>query len=100
MPNCSEEAHYDSKTRMGPWGFLCETHFKQYGVPPSTKLEKRVKIAYESDKIPVVNLPLTLDSIIDVPCPHCGESRAVEPDANYTVTCESCDNKFRVVSPI
>lgn len=100
MPGCNSTAAYDTKTRMGPWGYLCESHYNRYGTAPSTKLEQRVKIAYKSDKIPTVHLPLTLDSIVDISCPHCGESRTVEPDANYTVTCDSCDNKFKVVSPI
>ena len=29
---CSNEAQYDGKTRMGPWGNMCETHFKEYGI--------------------------------------------------------------------
>lgn len=105
LPKCdickTETAKYDTKTVFGAWGYLCENCYKQYGSLPSTKLEKRVKIdAEKTDKIPVVGLPLTLDSIVVVKCPHCGEPRSVEPDANYTVTCESCGNKFEVVSAI
>lgn len=29
---CSEKAKYDARTRMGPWAYLCEKHFKEYGV--------------------------------------------------------------------
>lgn len=25
-------AHYDCKTKMGPWANLCEEHFRKYGV--------------------------------------------------------------------
>jgi uncharacterized protein (DUF983 family) len=79
---------------------MCEEHQKQYGRGVCTKLEKRVKIAApKTDKIPVVEVPLTLD-IAEVKCPHCGESRTVEPDANYIVTCESCGNKYEIVSQI
>jgi len=30
LPNCDicgKEAHYDAKTRMGPWAYVCEEHF-------------------------------------------------------------------------
>ena len=26
------EAVYDAKTKMGPWGYLCQAHFDKYGV--------------------------------------------------------------------
>ena len=29
---CDEAAKYDAKTKMGPWGFLCEECFKKHGV--------------------------------------------------------------------
>ena len=42
LPNCDfckqnplipyQAAHYDGKTKMGPWAYMCEEHFKQYGV--------------------------------------------------------------------
>ena len=86
---------------MGPWAFLCEAHEKQFGMGMGTRLEKRVKLdAKKTYEIPTVLVPLTLDSLAEVRCPHCGESRSVEPDANYVVTCESCDNKYKVVSQI
>jgi ssDNA-binding Zn-finger/Zn-ribbon topoisomerase 1 len=109
LPNCDvckqsgrdRPAKYDSKTRFGPHAYLCEEHYQSLGCAPTTHLEERVKIAVaKTDQIPVVHLPLTLDDIVDVKCPHCGETRTVEPDANYTVECESCGNKFRVVSAI
>lgn len=25
---CSEKAIYDAKTKMGPWAYMCEKHFK------------------------------------------------------------------------
>ena len=100
MPNCDEEAKYDEKTKMGPWAYLCETHHQKVGVGIGTKLEKRVKIAAaKTSEVPTVTVPLTLDSAT-VRCPHCGENRTVEPDANYTVECENCGNRYEVVSQI
>lgn len=105
LPRCDvcheNDAVYDSKTKYGSHGYLCESCYKLIGCPPTTRLEKRVKInAGKTDKVPTVTVPLTLDSVVDVKCPHCGEPRAVEPDANYTVTCESCENRYMVRSLI
>ena len=97
---CDEQAQYDSKTVLGPWAYLCEKHQREYGCSPTTKLEKRVKIAYKTDKVPFVEVPLTLDSVATVHCPHCNEPRRVEPDADYLVTCESCGNRFKLVPQI
>lgn len=101
MPNCNKEAAYDEKTKMGPWAHLCEDHHQKVGVGVGTKLEKRVKIdAPRSAEIPTVMIPLTLDSLVTIQCPHCGEGRDVESDANYPVTCENCGNQYRVASQI
>ena len=27
-----QEAHYDGKTRMGPWANMCREHFKRFGI--------------------------------------------------------------------
>jgi hypothetical protein len=41
MPTCdlcrgggrpTEPAFYDGKTTQGPWAFMCERHFREYGV--------------------------------------------------------------------
>lgn len=29
---CGKEAYFDAKTQLGPWAFMCEEHFKQYGI--------------------------------------------------------------------
>jgi hypothetical protein len=29
---CKAEAQYDGKTKMGPWAYMCETHFQMYGI--------------------------------------------------------------------
>lgn len=31
VPGCEEPAEYDAKTRRGPWGYFCQTHFDQFG---------------------------------------------------------------------
>jgi len=27
-----QAAHYDGKTKMGPWAYMCREHFKEYGI--------------------------------------------------------------------
>ncbi len=27
-----QEAHYDGKTKMGSWAYMCGKHFRQYGI--------------------------------------------------------------------
>lgn len=27
-----QAAHYDGRTRIGPWAYMCKEHFKQYGI--------------------------------------------------------------------
>lgn len=29
---CGREAHYDARTRQGPWGYLCDECFEEFGV--------------------------------------------------------------------
>ena len=29
---CGDEAHYDGKTKLGPWGYMCEPCFKKHGI--------------------------------------------------------------------
>ena len=107
LPDCDvckqkgtkREAHYDCKTTMGPWAYLCEFHKDLVGSSPCSRIEKRVKIAAaKSDKVPTVSVSMGCDDTCEVSCPHCGEPRTVEPDANYTVQCESCGNRFKVAS--
>jgi len=107
LPDCDickqkgtkREAHWDCKTEMGPWAYLCEFHKDLVAVGPCTKLEKQVKVAAaKSDKVPTVQTPMGCDDVCEVKCPHCGEPRTVEPDANYVVECDSCGNSYKVVS--
>ena len=101
IPDCGEDALYDEKTVNRSWAYLCQKHHESHGTGIGTRLEKRVKIDIpKTDNVPTVVIPLSVDSLCEVQCPHCKESRFVELDANYTVTCESCDNKFKVKSQI
>lgn len=101
---CEKEAHYDTKTTMGSFANLCEKHYKQIGREPTTKLEETPDNSdVESDEIKKVKIPIqkaATQSVINVECPHCGHPRRVESDANYTVECESCNNKFKVIAPM
>ena len=96
------KAEYDTKTVIGRWAFLCRKHYLMYGVKPTTKLIKIKprKPKRKFDKPPIVTVPLTLDSVSTVKCPSCGQPRKVEPDANYSVGCEACGEKYRVASLI
>ena len=42
---CENLAIYDGKTKMGPWAFMCEEHYKLYGIPGvegmTTRLEEK-----------------------------------------------------------
>ena len=29
---CGDQAHYDGKTKMGPWGYMCELCFRENGI--------------------------------------------------------------------
>jgi len=101
MPGCNKEAMFDDKTIYGSWANLCEADQKRFGVGIGFRFEKRVKIAAaKTNRVPIVSVPLTLDGVAEVRCPHCGESRTVESDANYIVTCENCGNRYKLESQI
>lgn len=40
-------AVYDAKTKMGVWAYLCERHFKQYGVGLGWGKGQRIRYAKE-----------------------------------------------------
>ena len=29
---CGDEAHYDGKTKIGPWGYMCKPCFREHGI--------------------------------------------------------------------
>ncbi len=48
-----------------------------------------------------ITVPLNEETVFDgvatIECPYgCGEPRRVEPDANYTVTCEGCGKQYKI----
>jgi len=105
MDGVDKPAEYDGKTYPGPWAYMCKEHFLEHGIGlglgRGQKLEVQPKLDTKKTKeIPIVEIPLSLDDCCEVACPHCGETRTVEPDANYVVLCEGCGNKYEVVSQI
>lgn len=47
-PSCDmcqngNEAVYDAKTKMGPWAYLCQVHFEQFGVGLGTGKGQKLK---------------------------------------------------------
>lgn len=108
---CGALAKYDAPTRQGPWAYMCQGCYPMESSPVADKVgfefvektvsEKQMKAhSKPQEKIPVVTLPLTWDSVIDVMCPFCDYPHSVEPDANYVVTCEGCEKKYEVRSLI
>ena len=99
---CSEPtpAPYDVKTIMGPWGNLCEEHFKTKGVKIGSKREliKKRKVKNTFESVPVVRVPMSIDSVVTVKCPWCGQGKRVETDASYLVTCEGCTKPYKLQS--
>ena len=41
---CGAEAHYDAKTTQGPWGYLCDEHFAEFGVGLGTGRGQRLVV--------------------------------------------------------
>ena len=44
------DAAYDGKTRLGPWAYMCETHFEQLGVGLGLGKGQRLILKEGSDK--------------------------------------------------
>jgi len=105
---CGAPAKYDAPTTHGSWAYMCPSCFKLYGGRNAKQVGKELvektvthkQLTVKPDKIKTVTVPLTWDSVVYIRCPYCGYERAVEPDANYTVTCEGCKNKYKVMSMI
>lgn len=106
---CGAPAKYDAPTRTGQWAYMCPVCFKLHAssnaVDIGSELVEKVITnkqlqTKKPTKIKTVMVPLTWDSVVYIECPYCGYERAVEPDANYTVTCEGCGNKYNVRSMI
>lgn len=105
MDGVDKAAKYDGRTKAGRWANMCQEHFDEHGVGlglgRGQELEVQPKLdAKKTKEIPIVEVPLGDDDCCEVACPHCGETRTVEPDANYVVICEGCGNKYEVASQI
>lgn len=103
VSGCEEDAHYDTPTKLGPWAYLCEEHFKErsrYGGSKFVLIQKKEAKVLEGT--PRVHLMYEMDDYVDVVasvrCPACRQDRNVEPDANYEVTCDACGQIYRCVS--
>jgi len=41
---CGKTAEYDGKTRMGPWAYMCERHFRKLGVGLGTGKGQKLEV--------------------------------------------------------
>ena len=62
---CKDAAMYDGKTLLGPWAFMCETHFKEYGFP-------------------IKGLYTVLAPAATKVCRVCGKEKSIEEFYTYT----------------
>jgi len=111
---CDKPAHYDGKTTMGPWAYMCEEHFKMYGIGLGTgKGQKLIprKALREAEKLrgePEKELSATMteddlgvaayEEVWYPKCPYCGAKTPAEPDA-HAVYCEACNRRFKIINP-
>ena len=112
---CDKPALYDAKTRMGPWAYMCDEHFKQHGLGRlGTGFGQRLrprKALGEAEKLrgaPEKELSVTMtgddletatfDGVWYPTCPYCGAETPAEPDA-HAVYCEACDRRFKIINP-
>lgn len=117
LPNCDvcaqagvqRTAEFDSPTRFGgSWAYLCEQHMNAFGdrrIGTKLVLQQKRQATKHFNQTPVATFKLTERIVFDidyptVKCPWCSEPRICEMDANYTVTCEACGNKYHIRSPI
>ena len=53
---CDKPATVDSKTKMGPWAFMCQQHFDKYGIKTDglytlLETEKVIGLEYHTTKV-------------------------------------------------
>jgi len=105
---CGAPARYDGETiHRGRAAYMCEQCFQRHARKPFvwlTILEKLPKIEYHSDKVPVITIPLTLETTywdVYVLCPHCAACfKHVELDAEGVVSCDCCGNQYQLRSEL
>ncbi len=89
---CPEKAEYDNPTVQGPWANMCPACYGKYG---SGSIGFRFILGVAAPKKDKVRIAPRVDEDECV-CPNCGESRTVEPDANYEFDCEGCGQRCKV----
>jgi len=106
-PNCDGEAHYDAPGPGGHWGNFCEACYKVC-CPTNRMLGTQFIKREPSELTPISEIlsaieedsvnyweDVMFNGLRTVECPTCGETRDVEPDARYIVTC-ACGQKYKV----
>lgn len=108
---CGKDAVYDAPTiHGGSWANMCADCYTDHGRDNpailGTKFEKRGPKPDNSKtevKEAICNSTeeeMVFDSIIDLECPSCGESRSMEPDFSGEYTCEGCGQKLKFSNPL
>ena len=104
LPNCDfcgNMAEYDAPSRSGSWANMCRACFLTQtaaGLPSGSignKLKQRTPAPAKEGR-PVTGNELSsieeqvMDGDREIGCPACSVGQSVEPDAEYTYTCEGC----------
>lgn len=64
---CDEAATYDAKTLMGPWAYMCDKHYEQYG-----------------SRIPGMFSKLVASFVPSKVCVICGQDKPINEFYKYT----------------
>jgi hypothetical protein len=121
-------AYYDAPTKNGSWAYMCEEHFKLYGLDHiGTKFDYQPvaePLREVAAKASSMVSPLSVGAVLAhkavqpqlgeelcdleeqlfgdrmIGCPDCGCERHVEPDATYTFDCEGCGIPVKCPTPM
>jgi hypothetical protein len=99
--NQPREIVWDGAFFAGRWGYLCEDCGGKDG-PGHTKLVYRPKPEQQSKVVDGIEASMPeeiVDGDREIECPECGNYHRVEPDADYTYTCQGCGVRVRVMLP-
>lgn len=47
---CDEQAEFDGKTNLGPWAYMCNLHFGQYGLGLGLGLGQKLEVQSEDNR--------------------------------------------------
>ena len=98
---CDAPAVCDSNTVDGTWAYTCGPCQVAYGVGAATRLEQLNQKPETGDTVQGIEESSLEDQVMGdryIGCPSCGESRLVEPDAEYSYMCE-CGDSVQVPDP-